>query len=139
MRVLLINPNRYKSPPVPPIGLEHVAATVEEGGHVAEILDLCFSESPYEDIDRALISFKPDIVGVTVRNVDTVLYQTNEFFLDDIRDIVSRIKKLRGFKVIVGGSGIAADPEGIVGYLGADYAVVGPAEGCINELLSDIS
>lgn len=139
MRVLLINPNRYKSPPVPPIGLEHVAATVEEGGHVAEILDLCFSEWPYEDIDRALISFKPDIVGVTVRNVDTVLYQTNEFFLDDIRDIVSRIKKLRGFKVIVGGSGIAADPEGIVGYLGADYAVVGPAEGCINELLSDIS
>ncbi len=139
MRVLLINPNRYKSPPVPPIGLEHVAATIEEEGHVAGILDLCFSDSPYEDIDKTLITFRPDIVGVTVRNVDTVLYQANEFFLDEIRDIVFHIRGLWGLRVIAGGSGVEADPEGVVDYLGADYAVVGPAEGCINELLSNIS
>ncbi len=138
MRVLLINPNRFKSPPVPPIGLEHVAALIEEEGHVADILDICFSSSPYEDIDSALITFKPDIVGVTVRNVDTVLYQTNEFFLDDIRDIISHVRMFGGLKVIVGGSGVATDPEGVLDYLGADYVVVGPAEGCINELLADI-
>jgi hypothetical protein len=139
MRILLINPNRYKSPPVPPIGLEHVAAAIEECGHKAEILDLCFSDSPYEDIDKSVVSFRPDIVGLTVRNVDTVLYQTNEFFLDEIRDIVSHIRGLRGLKVILGGTGVATDPEGVLEYLGADYAVAGPAEGCINELLADIS
>jgi hypothetical protein len=138
MRVLLINPNRYKFPPVPPIGLEHVAAVIGEGGHVCEILDLCFSDSPYEDMDKSIVSFKPDIVGVTVRNVDTVLYQTNEFFLDEIRDIISHIRRLCGLKVIVGGTGVATDPEGVLEYLGADYAVAGPAEGCINELLADI-
>ena len=45
MRVLLINPNRYQSPPVPPIGLEYIAASLEEKGHHAKILDLCFSEN----------------------------------------------------------------------------------------------
>ncbi len=139
MRILLINPNRYQSPPVPPIGLEHAAATIEEGGHLAEILDLCFSDSPYEDIDKAMIRFEPDIVGITVRNVDTVLYQTNEFFLDDIRDIVSHIRRHWGLRVIAGGTGVEADPEGVVDYMGADYAVVGPAEGCLNDLLADIS
>jgi len=139
MRVLLINPNRYQSPPVPPIGLEHVAGTIEESGHMADILDLCFSYSPFEDIDKAVVEFRPDIVGITVRNVDTVLYQTNEFFLDDIRDIVSHIRQLCGLKVIVGGTGIDTDPEGVREYLGADYAVAGPAEGCIDELLDDIN
>jgi hypothetical protein len=138
MRVLLINPNRYKFPPVPPIGLEHVAAVIGEGGHVCEILDLCFSDSPYEDMDKSIVSFKPDIAGVTVRNVDTVLYQTNEFFLNEIRDIISHMRRLWGLKVIVGGTGVATDPEGVLEYLGADYAVVGPAEGAINELLDDI-
>lgn len=138
MRVLLINPNRYKSPPVPPIGLENVAGTLEGSGHRAEILDLCFSDSPFGDIDKAVVEFKPDIVGITVRNVDTVLYQTNEFFLADIRDIVSHIRQLCGLQVILGGSGMATDPESVLEYLGADYAVAGPAEGCIDELLADI-
>ncbi len=138
MRVLLINPNSYRFPPVPPIGLEHVAAAVGEAGHESKILDLCFSDSPLKDIDEAVAEFGPDIAGVSVRNIDTVLFQTNEFFLDDIRNIVQHIKENYGLAVILGGAGVAADPEGILEYLGADYAVAGPAEGAVNELLEDI-
>ncbi len=47
MKVLLVNPNRYKSPPVPPIGLECIAACLEEKRHEAEIIDACFSEDMY--------------------------------------------------------------------------------------------
>ena len=32
MRVLLINPNRYSNPPVPPIGLEYLSASLIEQG-----------------------------------------------------------------------------------------------------------
>lgn len=139
MNVLLINPNRYKYPPVPPIGLEYLAGSLEREGHSVEILDLCFSENIYEDIDNSLISFEPDIVGLTVRNVDTVLYHTNEFFLDEIKDIIKYIKSKTSIKVIIGGSGLLTNPEGIFEYLEADFAIVGPAEKSFTEFLKDIN
>jgi hypothetical protein len=138
MKVLLVNPNRYKSPPVPPIGLEYISACLEGEGHKAEILDLCFSEDLYKDIDDAVISFDPDITGITVRNVDSVLYHTNEFFLDEIKDIVNHVKSKHRLKVIIGGTGISTNPERILEYLNADFAIVGPAENRINYLLNGI-
>ena len=136
MKVLLINPNRYKSPPVPPIGLEYIAACLEKKGHTPSILDLTFSEEIFKDIDEAIGSFTPDIVGVTVRNIDAVLYHTNEFFLDEIKDIVVHIKSKYGLKVIVGGSGISVNPEATREYLTADCAIVGPTENVISEVLN---
>lgn len=138
MKVLLINPNRYKSPPVPPIGLEYLAASLDEKGHAVEIVDLCFSEDPYKDMDDAIASFRPDAVGITLRNVDTVLYHTNEFFLDDIKDIVQRIKVKHGVKTIIGGTGVSSHPRGILEYLNADYAIAGPAEHTVHEVLDAI-
>jgi radical SAM superfamily enzyme YgiQ (UPF0313 family) len=138
MNVLLVNPNRYKSPPVPPIGLEYLAASLESKGHRVEIADLCFSESPLKDVDHAILSFRPDVVGVTVRNVDSVLFHTNEFFLDGIREIVHHIKNTCGLKVIIGGAGVTTNPEGILEYLDADIAVAGPAENTIHEVLEDM-
>ncbi|MEW6109774.1 MAG: cobalamin-dependent protein [Nitrospirota bacterium] len=138
MKVFLINPNRYKAPPVPPIGLEYISASIERGGHSAEMLDLCFTEDAYKDLDSAVAAFSPDIAGITVRNIDTVLYQTNEFFLDEIREIVGHIKSGHGLKVIIGGTGVSANPEGVLDYLGADFVIDGPAEGNIIECLNEI-
>jgi hypothetical protein len=138
MKVLLINPNRYKSPPVPPIGLEYLAASLEEKKHAVEIVDLCFSDDPFKDVDAAVSSFRPDAAGITLRNVDTVLYHTNEFFLDDIKDIVTRIKVNHGLTTVLGGTGVSSHPEGILEYLNADYAIAGPAEHTIHDLLDSI-
>lgn len=138
MNVLLINPNRYKYPPVPPIGLEYLAGFLEQEGHSVELVDLCFSENVYADIDDALTSFNPHVVGITVRNVDTVLYHSNEFFLDEIKDIIKHIKSNTNLKVIIGGPGLLTNPEGIFKYLEADFAIVGPAEKTLIELLDDI-
>jgi radical SAM superfamily enzyme YgiQ (UPF0313 family) len=138
MKVLLVNPNRYKSPPVPPIGLEYLASSLEAKSHDAGILDLCFSEFPYNDIDNAVASFKPDVAGITVRNVDTVLYHTNEFFLDEIKDIVNHIKSRHGLEVIIGGTGVSSNPSGILEYLNADYAIAGPAEDTIHKVLCTV-
>jgi anaerobic magnesium-protoporphyrin IX monomethyl ester cyclase len=138
MRVLLINPNRYASPPVPPIGLEYLLSSLVAQGHEARILDLCFSEDLYEDIDHYVRSFQPDIAGVTVRNVDTVLYHTNEFFLDQIREIVGHLKRCHGLCVMIGGAGLLSNPHGILGYLQADFAVRGPAEATVNDILKKV-
>jgi radical SAM superfamily enzyme YgiQ (UPF0313 family) len=138
MKVLLVNPNRYRFPPVPPVGLEHVSAYLASNGHTAEVVDLCFSESMYEVLDNAIEAFSPDIAGITVRNIDSVLYHTNEFFLDEIRDVVRHIKVRCGIPVVIGGSGISTNPPGVMLYIEADYAIEGPAEdsliACLNEI-----
>ena len=138
MKILLINPNRYKSPPVPPIGLEYVASSLADKGHTVELVDLCFSGNASQEIDHAVRTFRPDIAGVTLRNVDTVLYHTNEFFLDEIKAVVTRLKSEHGLKVMIGGAGVSADPEGILDYLNADIAVAGPAEETVHDVLDTI-
>ena len=138
MKVLLINPNRYKSPPVPPLGLEYMAASLENRGHTSAIVDLTFSKDIFRDIDEAIGSFIPDVMGITVRNIDTVLYHTNEFFLDEIKDIVMYVKSKHGLKVIIGGSGLSINPEATREYLNADFAITGPSENMIHEVLAEI-
>lgn len=139
MRILLVNPNRYITPPVPPIGLEYLAASIEARGHEALILDLCFSDNQYTDIDQHVSSFRPDITGITVRNVDTVLYHTNEFFLDQIKEVIRYLKHRHGLPVIIGGTGVLSNPEGVLEYLNADYAIEGPAEEIIHDILKKFS
>ena len=128
MNILLINPNRFTSPPVPPLGLEYMAGCLEENGHKIKIVDLCFSENIYRDLEIAVNSFSPDIAGITVRNVDSVLYKDNEFYLKDIKEIVLYLKSSHGLKVLLGGTGLMTNPQAVLDYLEADYAFVGPAE-----------
>jgi tRNA A37 methylthiotransferase MiaB len=128
MNIILINPNRFKSPPVPPIGLEYISGCLEKDGHKTRLIDLCFSDNIYKDLDMALNNFSPDIAGITVRNVDSVLYQDNEFYLNDVKEIVHYLKSSRRLKVLLGGTGLMTNPKAVLDYLEADYAFVGPAE-----------
>ncbi len=137
MNVLLINPNRYRVPPVPPIGLEYLVSPLVRCGHDVAILDLCFSEDVFGDCERAMQELRPAIAGITIRNIDTALYPKTEFFLDDIRAITGHIKA-HGIPVIAGGAGFTAMPEQILDYIGADYGVAGPGEGALPELLRNI-
>jgi hypothetical protein len=138
MNIMLINPNRVKSPPVPPLGLEYIAGSLERDDHRTQIIDLCFSGDIYKDLDIAVNHFSPDIAGITIRNVDSVLYQDNEFYLTDIREIVHYLKSTHGLKVLLGGTGLMTNPQAVLEYLDADYAFVGPAEedlhGCLMKL-----
>ncbi len=60
--------------------------------------------------------------------MDSVLYQDNEFYLDDIKEIVHYLKSSHGLKVLLGGTGLMTNPQAVLDYLEADYAFVGPAE-----------
>jgi hypothetical protein len=114
MNILLINPNRFKSPPVPPISLEYLSGSIWENGHKAEIVDLCFSDNIHKDLDIAVKSFNPDIAGITVRNVDSVLYHNNEFYLNDIKEIVHYLKSTYNLQVLLGGTGLMTNPQAVL-------------------------
>ncbi|MBI5074075.1 MAG: cobalamin B12-binding domain-containing protein [Nitrospirae bacterium] len=139
MKILLINPNRNVLPPVPPIGLEYLAASLVHEGHEIKILDLTFHGHADNLIDDTISGFRPELAGVTVRNIDSVLFSDNEFYLDSVRDVVHRLKVKHGQTVVIGGAGVVVNPEAVLEYLGADCAVAGPAENVIHDLLDAFS
>lgn len=138
MHILLINPNRYKYPPVIPVGLEYLAGSLKSSKHDFSVLDLCFSQDAEQDIVFAISANKPEIVAFTIRQVDTVLYHNNEFFLDEIKKYVA-ICKAYGCKVVLGGAGFSIMPDEILNFLEADYGISGPGEISLIKLLDALN
>ncbi|MFX1350223.1 MAG: B12-binding domain-containing radical SAM protein [Promethearchaeota archaeon] len=125
--ILLVNPNRFKDPPVIPIGLEYIASALEKYNYNVDILDLCFCEIQEDKLSNALDKISYDIVGFSIRNIDSLGYFNNEFFLPAIKPLVQCVKE-RNIPVVLGGSGFSAMPHEILDYLDGDYGIIGPGE-----------
>ena len=71
MRVLLINSNlKDDILAAPPIGLCYVASAAEAAGHEVRVLDLCFKRRLRTELEKAIIGFSPQVIGVSLRNLD---------------------------------------------------------------------
>ncbi|MFX1315747.1 MAG: B12-binding domain-containing radical SAM protein [Promethearchaeota archaeon] len=125
--ILLVNPNRFKDPPVIPLGLEYLVSVLEKHNHNVEIVDLCFSDSPEGELTKILLKRSYDLVGFTIRNIDSINYFKSEFFLPSIKPLIQCVKKLN-IPVVLGGSGFSAMPNEILDYFEADYGIIGPGE-----------
>lgn len=135
MKILFINTNRYHFPPVVPLGVEYLAGELSKTRHRFEVCDLCFSSDVDNDIETAVKRFHPDAIGITVRQIDTALFQNNEYFLPDIKRIVAGCAKC-GCMTILGGSGFSIMPGEILSYTGADVGIFGPGEPALADLLN---
>ncbi len=127
LKILLVNPNKFQNPPVIPIGLEYLVTALEKHNHFVQILDLCFSNTPEKDLDKILRKKSFDLVGITIRNIDSAIYFNNQFFLTDLKPLVKCVKA-QNIPIVLGGSGFSAMPSEILCYLNADYGIVGPGE-----------
>ncbi len=75
MKILLVSVNREKMPyPVFPLGIAYLARSLREGGHAVEVLDLNFSDAPTVDVADGLKRFGPDLIGLSLRNLDNLTY-----------------------------------------------------------------
>jgi radical SAM superfamily enzyme YgiQ (UPF0313 family) len=128
LTILFVNPNRFVSPPVIPIAIEYLVHALRQEGMEVEVLDLCFSDDPEADLRKTLSNQRPDVVCFTIRNHDSVLYPETEYFLPEIQRYIKNVKTLSDASVIIGGSALQTDPEGIMEFLGADLAITGPGE-----------
>jgi len=138
LKVALVNTNRYLHPPVVPVGLEYLVEPLEQAGHPVEVLDLAFAEDPVGELVRFLDAARPDVTGLSVRNVDTGAFVTSLFFLDEVASLVEAAKRSTGKPVVVGGSATLCAGEALREYVGADYLVTGPGEVALPELVRSI-
>ncbi len=117
MKVLLINPQKYKSyrPSAVPLGLISIATYLNANGHEAIVHERSLSN---EKIKRIIERVKPDIIGISV-----ITYCA----IKDSEKISSQAKKL-GIPVVWGGAMATAIPREILESGAADYVSLGEGE-----------
>lgn len=129
-RVLLVSTNRERQPyPVVPNGLACVASALEGVGHDVRFADLCFSRDAVKSATDAARTFRPDIIGVSVRNIDNSDAIALKHYTPEARDILRALRRTSpGAKIIAGGAAFGVAPEALFRDLDVDYAVAGDGE-----------
>jgi lipid biosynthesis B12-binding/radical SAM protein len=129
MKVLLISANTTRSPyPVYPIGMSIIAAALTRAGHEVAQADFLQSDQSHEEIGREVERFAPDLVGISVRNIDNVNLASEQYYIDNVRDLVATVRRFTGARIMMGGAGFSLIPEQILQATGADYGIVGEGE-----------
>jgi radical SAM superfamily enzyme YgiQ (UPF0313 family) len=140
MRVLLISANREEiNMRVLPLGLACVAAATKKAGHEVELLDLMEVENPEESIRQIINTFDPQVIGLSVRNIDDQKMEPARFLLDRTKEIVSLCRRLSPVPLILGGAGFSIFPEQTLEYLEADMGIQGEGEGIFPLLLDRLN
>jgi len=136
MKVLLISANREEiNMRTWPLGPACVAAAAQGAGHDVEFLDLMRAAEPESSIAEAIRRFRPDVIGVSVRNVDDQKMENPKFLLEDVKQVVSRCKQLSAAPVVLGGAGYSMYPESLLKFLNADMGIQGEGESAFLLLL----
>jgi radical SAM superfamily enzyme YgiQ (UPF0313 family) len=125
-RVLLISTNTCAAPdPVFPLGLAHLSAALREAGHESRWYDF---QAPDSSLEQVLTEYRPDLVGISLRNIDDVLIRTKETYFDGLPALCERIRKAAAVPIVLGGSGFSIFPEELFRFSGADFGVAGAGE-----------
>jgi len=117
-----------------PIGLEYLQGMIAATEHESQLLDLCFEKDVEKILTEKVAEYNPDLIGITIRQIDTVLYQNNEYFLPAIKDLVTNCKDL-AVPVVLGGAGFSILAKEILDFTNADFGIKGPGEFALLHLL----
>jgi lipid biosynthesis B12-binding/radical SAM protein len=129
MKILLISANVTMSPyPIYPLGVSMVASALTRAGHEVLQADFLFQKTSLEAIGQEAAAFQPDLVGISVRNIDNVNLMNEQYYIQNVKNIVSRVREVSRAKVLLGGAGFSLIPELILKETGADYGIVGEGE-----------
>ncbi|MGB5279519.1 MAG: radical SAM protein [Gammaproteobacteria bacterium] len=140
MRVLLVSANREHLPdPIFPLGLAYVAAAVKIAGHELAVADLCFGRRPLHDLRNQVSRFKPDAIGLSLRNVDNAAYPLTVDYLALHREVVDTLHDRCTAPVVLGGSGFSIMPQAYMRELNGDWGIVGEGERSFVDLLQALT
>ena len=131
MRVLLIATNRHdrlmsrmKARPLP-IGLAYVAGYLDTARHDLRILDLMFSTDYLVDVEKTVGEFAPDLVGLSIRNLDNGSYLNPQWALPVARDVIQRLRDVASVTITCGGPAFSLLPRECFRFLEPDLGIAG--------------
>jgi radical SAM superfamily enzyme YgiQ (UPF0313 family) len=140
MRALLISADTEQlQMPVLPMGLACVAAAAERAGHEISLLNLMAKDGFQQTLENAVSDSNPELVGISVRNIDDQCMKSPKFFLDAVKSVVSCCRSLTSAPVVLGGAGYSIYPVSALAWLGADMGIKGEGEAAFVKLLDALS
>jgi len=140
MNILLISANIANTPySVYPLGLSMVAASLHQAGYQVRQFDFLASGKSKEALLKEMREFVPDVIGISIRNIDNVNLLNEQRYIDAVGEIVREVRTVSAAKIVLGGSGFSIMPEEILQQTGADYGVVGEGEVLLLDFLEQAS
>jgi len=135
--LVLINTNRMV-PPIAPIGLDYIAGAVRKAACEVEILDLCFSQNVETTLANYFSCRNPELVGLTLRNVDDCFWPSAQSFVPDLVKILETLRPLTDAPRVLGGVGFSIFAERLVEHCGVEFGIRGDGEEALVSLLREL-
>lgn len=144
MKVLLLQSHLGRitfSHPLFPIGLCYIANALREKHHV-KIVDLNMWElsSAYDHLKTEIMNFHPDVVGISIRNIDSTYRPDIFYHFKTIKPTAHLIKEINpNIKLLVGGAGFSIFAQKIMERIPEfDFGIYLEGEESTPELLDHI-
>lgn len=118
-----------------PLGVCCIASAADAAGHDVTVLDLCFSDNPAAAVRESTAALRPDVVGLSVRNLDNCDYLSSRSYLPEAANIARACKEATDATLVIGGPAVSHAPRDLLDMMGADAAVVGEGEETFVRLL----
>ncbi len=84
---------------------DQVVFTGRAGDKPTRFLDLLGTLEPAAAVHQAIGQFQPEIIALSIRNVDDQSMQDTKFLLEPVRDVVAACRAASPAKLVVGGAG----------------------------------
>lgn len=139
MKVLLTNsPPGRPQPAIFPLGMAYVAGALR--GHQVTCLDAAAVDDPWGRLAEIAARTKPDVVGLSLRNIDTAQSYDVFSYWPSFERTVKHVRECcPNATIVVGGSGFSLFPEAVMARLPEiDYGVYLEGEQTLPDLLEHL-
>lgn len=126
-------------PPVFPLGLACLAGSLR--GHDVKVFDTNIAENPYGDLADTVRDMQPDIVALSLRNIDSTNKRIVVFYYEFVHKTLDTIVSAadRKPRIVIGGSGFSMFAEKIMNSEPLiDYGVYLEGERILPDLIDNL-
>jgi radical SAM superfamily enzyme YgiQ (UPF0313 family) len=133
MKILFVSTNRLRA--VMPLGLASIIAQIDESRHELQALDLMFEEQPEVALKTRIRRFQPDLIAMSIRNVDNQSALQTDYLLPREKEFVERCRENSAATLVIGGPAFTVTPLAIFDYLEPDFGIAGEGEIAFRDLV----
>ena len=121
-----------------PLGLAYLGGALKDVE--LTVIDPNAEEHPFEKVEKTIAKTNPDIIGLSLRNIDSAISSDVHSYFGVFEDLVALVHKNRSdAKIVVGGTGFSIFPEQIMERLPEiDFGLFLEAEYSLPALLQNL-